>query len=115
MRSYKTKKPTALTQDEALEAASAPLHGFVPVLARTALGSALAERWVGTLTQHACDVAVRRDGLIGKGKRFDDVIDSGAAFLTAVAFALGQAHIWGDGSDGVIVAPGRLAGVAELG
>jgi hypothetical protein len=55
-----------------------------------------------------------RDGLVGKGKRFDDVIDSGAAFLTAVAFALGEAHVWGDGDDGAIVGPGRLAGVPDV-
>ena len=112
VRAYKDKKSLTLTLQQALEIAKAPLIGFVSVLARTELGEARAQAWVDTLARHACEVSRRKDGQVAKGKRFEDVIDSGSAFLTAVAFALHDAHVWGDGTDGVIVGPGRLELVA---
>ncbi|MCP4663733.1 MAG: hypothetical protein GY856_50760, partial [bacterium] len=42
-------------------------------------------------------------------KRFDDVVDSGIAFATAVAFAEGCFHHWGTGDDGTIVGPGSMS------
>jgi hypothetical protein len=110
VRSYKAKKPARLAADAAHEAASRPLLGFVPVLECGGVPRAVVAQWVSTLSDYACTVAGRDDGSVRKSKGFDDPIDSGIAFLTAAAFALGQFHAWGDGSDGVIVGPGVLQG-----
>lgn len=37
-----------------------------------------------------------------------DAIEPGIAFLTALMFIRGEHHVWGDGSDGTIVGPGRM-------
>lgn len=111
VRAYKAKQPRTLAPAEARKVAAAPLAGFVPVLVAGGLAKPGVDAWTRKLVAHVCKEATRADGEVGKGKRFDDVIDSGLAFLTAVAFATGQAHVWGDGHDGAIVGPVRLPGV----
>ena len=50
----------------------------------------------------------RRPSHVDKGKGYDDPIESGIAFFTALLFIQGEHHVWGDGSDGTIVGPGRM-------
>ena len=67
-------------------------------------------RWSDQIADYACKIAAdkRNGGIVRKGKGFDDPIESGLAFLTAVIFVGGLSHTWGDGTDGTIVGPGLL-------
>ena len=110
VRSYKSKKPSCLVREAALETALKPLLGFVECFecqVRLPL-----RPWCEQVANYACAVAEDRKkvGLVRKGKGFDDPIESGVAFLTAVSFVCGLFHSWGDGSDGTIVGPGLLRG-----
>jgi hypothetical protein len=108
VRSYKNKQPSCVAREAALEAALRPLLGFVECFG-SQVGLRL-RRWSKQIAEYACTVAAdkKKAGTVRKGKGFDDPIESGIAFLTAVSFVGGLAHTWGDGSDGTIVGPGLL-------
>jgi len=109
VRAYKAKTPRRLALDEAHAVARRPLEGFLTSLRAGGLPAETANAWIDQITATAVDLATRaRDGQVRKSKAFDDTIDSGIAFLTAVACALREFHEWGDGNDGTIVGPGRL-------
>jgi hypothetical protein len=102
----------SLVQDVALATALTPLLGFVECF-----GSQVAlpfRSWCEQVAEYACAIAAdtRNSGAVRKDKGFDDPIESGLAFLTAVSFVAGFSHTWGDGSDGTIVGPGLLRGGA---
>ena len=105
VRRYK-KGPVFPTEQDAKRVALAPLTGFVGIL-----GDNLAPI-VDDIADKACRAARREGGkkasYYQSGKAFDDRVDAGIAFLTAVCFALGRFHCWGDGRDGLIVGPGTL-------
>ena len=84
VRSYKAKRPGTVAATESRRLAQLPLSGFVPVLVDGGMPGPAAETWVAPLAEHACRVATRPNGTVGKGKRFDDVIDSGLAFAQVV-------------------------------
>jgi hypothetical protein len=108
VRRYKLKKPSSLELSAARRQALAPLLGFAEYFGND---SPLPfRRWCDDIASFACAVATdaRRIDVVRKGKGFDDPIDSGIAFLTAVTFASEAAHAWGDGTDGTIVGPGIL-------
>jgi hypothetical protein len=112
VRSYKKKTPRSLVQDVALATALTPLLGFVECF-----GSQVVlpfRSWCEQVAEYACAIAAdtRNSGAVRKDKGFDDPIESGLAFLTAVSFVAGFSHTWGDGSDGTIVGPGLLRGGA---
>ena len=108
VRSYKNKKPNSLVREVALETALRPLLGFVECFG-SQVGLPL-RRWCEQLADYACAIAAdkKKGDTVRKGKGFDDPIESGLAFLTAVSFVGGLSHTWGDGSDGTIVGPGLL-------
>lgn len=108
VRSYKNKKPSRLVREAALETALRPLLGFVECFG-SQIGLPL-RRWGEQAAEYACAIAAdKKDvGAVRKGKGFDDPIESGMAFLTAVSFVGGLSHTWGDGTDGTIVGPGRF-------
>jgi hypothetical protein len=110
VRSYKNKKPSRLVREEAMEVALRPLMGFVECFG-SQIGLPL-RRWSEQTAEYACSIAADKKGgdAVRKGKGFDDPIESGMAFLTAVSFVGGLSHTWGDGSDGTIVGPGPLRG-----
>jgi hypothetical protein len=108
VREYKAKKPRRLEVVAAREVARRPLGGFMLPLCTGGLGRETVGAWLDAIADAAVLCATGRDGDVRKSKAFDDEIDSGIAFLTAAAFALGESHVWGDGSDGTIVGPGRL-------
>lgn len=110
VRAYKAKKPYHLGIDEARVIARRPLAGFLRPLTAGGLSSEVANAWIDRIVEEAVGRASTSDGRVRKSKAFDDPIDSGIAFLTAVACAVGEFHVWGDGSDGTIVGPGRLSG-----
>jgi len=62
------------------------------------------------VARHACTISAsrRQPGQVDKGKGYDDPIESGIAFLTALMFIRGEHHVWGDGSGGTIVGPGWM-------
>lgn len=108
IRSYKTKKPSSLLREFAEKTALRPLLGFAECF--EAQISLPLRRWSEQIADYACAIATdKRDGgTVRKGKGFDDPIESGIAFLTAVSFVGGVYHAWGDGTDGTIVGPGQL-------
>ena len=110
VRSYKNKKPRSLLQASAHEMALRPLLGFVKCF-ESGVGMPL-RHWSEQIADYACAIAAdkRNGGTVRKGKGFDDPIESGLAFLTAVTFVGGLSHTWGDGTDGTIVGPGLLRG-----
>jgi hypothetical protein len=108
VRAYKAKTPRMLPVAEAHTVARRPLEGFLLPLRDGGLPAGTARAWIDQIVGEAIDLATNSGGAIRKSKRFDDPIDSGIAFLTAAACALGQFHEWGDGPDGTIVGPGRL-------
>ncbi len=108
VRAYTAKKLRELSVEAAEQEALRPLAGFVNLLQGPASTVLPARRWCEQIARHACSVAHdAATGTVRKGKGFDDPIESGIAFLTAVAFALGRFHSWGDGADGTIVGPGE--------
>lgn len=108
VRAYKAKKPRHLSIADALDIARRPLAGFVPILGAAGVAPSIVTAWIDTITRAAVERATSRAGHVRKHKAFDDPIDSGIGFLTAVACAVGAWHQWGDGTDGTIVGPGRL-------
>ena len=106
VRAYKAKKPRQLPVEEARVSARRPLQGFLAPLRAGGLSVEVAHAWIDQLVFAA--VGPARDCQLHKSKAFDDTIDSGIAFLTAVSCAMGQFHEWGGGADGTIVGPGRL-------
>ena len=107
VRAYKKAKPRRLRVDEAREVAARPLLGFMPVLRSGGVEEVDLRSWIDSIVDFACTMAGRSDGMVRKSKGFDDPVDSGIAFLTAVCFGVGRFTAWGDGSDGVIVGPGK--------
>ena len=69
-----------------------------------------ANDWIEQIARHAGTISTSRGrpSQVDKGKGYDDPIESGIAFLTALMFIQGEHHVWGDGSDGTIVGPGRM-------
>jgi hypothetical protein len=108
VRAYKAKMPRRLALDDAYTIARRPLQGFLAPLRAAGFPVKTASAWIDQIGAEAVRLATARDGQVLKSKSFDDPIDSGIAFFTAVACALGQFHEWGDGADGTIVGPGRL-------
>lgn len=110
VRSYKNKKTRSLNRANAMETALMPLLGFVTRFQSEARLPWYS--WSQQVAEYACNTAVdeRNPGSVRTGKGFDDPIESGIAFLTAVSFVGGLSHMWGDGSDGTIVGPGLLQG-----
>jgi predicted RNase H-like nuclease len=110
VRAYKSKKDRIMSPDQALKIASRPLLGFARMLKRSdSVDSAVVASWIDALTHNAVACAQTEDhGSVHKGKGFDDPIDSGIAALTCVAYTLGHHHLFGDGTDGAIIGPGRL-------
>ncbi len=103
VRAYKQHSCKIAVQ-EAKEQAIRPLSGFKSVLERQTMP---VSQWIEQIAGYACNVACDgQTGVVSKGKGFDDPIESGIACLTAIAFALGEYHVWGDGTDGTIVGPG---------
>lgn len=112
VRAYKSKDKATKTMSNcvARDVASRPLAGFAGVLCPDdGLDSSVVASWIDTLVDNAVACSPGKTaGEVDKGKGFDDPIDSGIAALTCVAHALGRYHIFGDGSDGTIVGPGRF-------
>ena len=110
VRAYKSKTDRIMSPDLAHEIGSRPLLGFSRMLERSnSVDAAVVAHWIDALTRNAVACAQSEDhALVHKGKGFDDPIDSGIAALTCVAYALGHHHLFGDGTDGAIVGPGRF-------
>lgn len=88
----------------------AALSGFTHLFNSSLAHRLPVSRWIGQIADYACDVSMQEDdGQVSKGKGFDDPIESGIALLTGVAFLVGIFHVWGDGSDGTVVGPGRFS------
>lgn len=92
----------------AREAAIKPLLGFVDRFGPE-VGLPLL-RSCEQVADYSCNIAAdkRNAEHVRKGKGFDDPVESGLAFLTAMTFVGGMSHAWGDGTDGTIVGPGPL-------
>jgi hypothetical protein len=110
LRLYKRKG--RLTVADAMQQASSPLNGFSSLLAACHWISPLpVSSWIRQLATYACftSPAKGEPTHVRKSKAFDDPIESGLSFLTAVTFAFGCHHLHGDGTDGTIVGPGLMA------
>lgn len=93
-----------------VEPAGRPLAGFLELLATCPLPPGTLPRWVEQLAAAAAQDSGCVPARTGsRDKSFDDLIESGLAFLTAVAFSQDCFHVWGGGHDGAIVGPGRFA------
>jgi len=114
VRRYKAKSWKELSPDSGTELARRPLLGFSALLRDRLAGDARSEAvptWIDRIAAHATFCALHpRKQTVGQRKRFDDVVDSGIALLTAVTFAAGCFHSWGEGEDGTIVGPGVWEG-----
>ena len=113
VRAYKAKHPSSLVQADARTYALRPLQGFVHLIANSGAPRAHVYRandWIEQIARHAGTISTsrRQPSQVDKGKGYDDPIESGIAFLTALMFIQGEHHVWGDGSDGTIVGPGRM-------
>ena len=90
-----------------------PLAGFCGLFAdckHESIDQDVVSGWVNKLARNAVACSAGREPrTVNKGKGFDDPIDSGLAALTCVAFAVGESHLFGDGTDGAIVGPGVLS------
>ena len=107
VRSYRTE-PSSLLREVAVETArQAPPRIRQMLLVQLPLPL---HNWSEQVASYACDIAKDKKGddKVRKGKGFDDPIESGIAFFTAVSFVGRAYHAWGDGTDGTIVGPGRL-------
>jgi predicted nuclease with RNAse H fold len=114
VRAYKSKNDRVMSTEESLGIAARPFLGFSRILEGCdRIDSSIVASWIDELADHAVACS-RHEGsdLVHKGKGFDDAIDSGIAALTCVAYALGQHHLFGNGTDGVIIGPGQLGRVA---
>jgi hypothetical protein len=113
VRAYKSKTARVLSRADALDQARLPLMGFQRLLGNSGAPGLLlqsAQAWVEQIAEHCCAIAAvpGNPQQVEKGKGFDDPLESGLAFFTAVCFALGELHAWGTGEDGTIVGPGRF-------
>ncbi len=109
VRGYKAKKPRRVSIQDAQASARRPLQGFLAPLRSGGFPDEIAITWIDQIVNESVQLlSTTASGDVLKSKAFDDLIDSGIAFLTAVTCALGQFHEWGDGTDGTIVGPGRL-------
>jgi Protein of unknown function (DUF429) len=108
VRSYKKKEPRSFGREEAMDTAIRPLLGFVECIEQQV--RLPVRRWSEQIAEYACRIATDEHNVehVRKGKGFDDPIESGIAFLTAVSFVGGSFHTWGNGTDGTIVGPGSL-------
>jgi hypothetical protein len=109
IRLYKSLGGRHVTLNDALDWACRPLRGFVSLLS-PGLDVATA---VEKLAVWACADALP-DETIVLTKRYDDLVDSGIAWLTALAFAHENYHVLAapDG-DGHIVGPAHLPSIPE--
>lgn len=97
------------TGDRSTEPAGRPLAGFLELLATCLLPPGTLLRWVEQLAAAAAQDSGCVPARTGsRDKSFDDLIESGLAFLTAVAFSQDCFHVWGEGHDGAIVGPGEI-------
>jgi hypothetical protein len=109
IRLYKCLEGSHVTREDASAWASRPLNGFVPLL-KGILDVAPA---IETLVEWACEDATP-DGTLVLTKRYDDLVDSGIAWLTALSFLHGDSHVFvAPDSDGHIVGPSKLPAVAQ--
>ena len=109
VREYKTPSPCRISSKVAREQALVTLAGFTRLISSPLSNTFPIKRWTEQIADHACKISSQgNDGIVRKGKGFDDPIESGIAFLTCIAFLVGVFHAWGDGSDGIIVGPGLL-------
>jgi len=114
IRAYKSKTDKIISTGVAFEIARHPLEGFSEVLCGNGgIDASIVYGWTNALAENAVACSPgRKSGEVHKGKGFDDPIDSGIAALTSVAYAIDRYHIFGDGTDGTIVGPGKLPGLA---
>lgn len=108
VRSYKRRLPRRIGVEAARSIARRPLEGFLPLLAEGGIDHEIVSRWIDQIVAESLERSRTGDGDVRQSKAFDDPIDSGIAFLTSVACAVGLFHEWGDGRDGTIVGPGKL-------
>lgn len=110
VRAYKSKQDRVMSVQQALAVATRPLNGFSRMFERGGgIEATVVAAWIDELARNAVSYARSKDpGFVLKGKGFDDPIDTGIAALTCVAYALGDHHLFGDGTDGAIVGPGKL-------
>ena len=113
VRAYKAKTPKVVSRAEGLMLAGSSLAGFLEILQRAGKPKPMLDgiaNWAKQIAEHCCEIAsvpADSDRII-KDKGFDDPLESGIAFLTAVCFTLDEYHVFGDGTDGAIVGPGKL-------
>lgn len=104
IRLYKPRRgeEKAMSYDEAKHVAALPLQGFSKLLGNIEVNPIVTE-----IVNYCCDNSKLNDDVVSKGKGFDDPLESGIAFFTAVSFAADNFHVWGNGDDGTIVGPGK--------
>jgi hypothetical protein len=104
IRLYKLLSGRHVTRRDAMEWAARPLRGFARLLEpKIDLSPAIED-----IVDWACADA-KQDGGLLLTKRYDDMVDSAIAWLTALAFARDEFHVLvAPDSDGHIVGPGRL-------
>lgn len=110
VRRYKARTWKELPSETAQAHARRPLLGFSALFSDQLTerpATAAVPRWIEQIAAHAtfCALDARRD-VVRQNRRFDNLVDTGIAFLTAVAFAEGCSHVWGGGEDGTVVGPG---------
>ncbi|MDQ6952675.1 MAG: hypothetical protein Q9M15_04025 [Mariprofundaceae bacterium] len=103
IRAYKKKKPKDISYTDAHDIAKLPLSAFSTLLPDIDIDSA-----IQTIVNHCCENSKIDNDTVSKGKGFDDPLESGIAFFTALCFTKEKHHIWGSGKDGTIVGPGVL-------
>jgi hypothetical protein len=109
IRLYKCLEGSHVTLEDASEWAARPLRGFIPLLG----GVLDVAPVINTLVNWACEDATPERTLV-LTKRYDDLVDSGIAWLTALAFVHGVSHAFAAAdSDGHIVGPAKLPTVAQ--
>jgi hypothetical protein len=100
------KQGLKLYREEAVHFARKPLHGFVPLLE----GELNIEPAVKRISDMACE-HIDTVEVCRMDKRYDDLIDSAIAWLTALTFVHGTWHVFADvDGDGAIVGPGKPPG-----
>lgn len=109
VRAYKMAKPKRVTQPEAKDQAMAALSAFVSLFDSPLISGLPVARWAEQIADYTCGVALDDSSTVGKGKGFDDLIESCIALLTGIAFLVGNFHAWGDGSDGTVAGLGRFS------
>lgn len=106
VRNYKTLKHGAVIPETQLrEMASDVVSGFANLLGTTHAHVIEYCNDIIRVAIEACPRHASGNRLVAKG--FDDAIDSGISFLTGYCYSIGEYHSWGDGTDGIIIGPGK--------